>query len=88
MGHGRLPPSILIVSQRYPPYAVGEPLPCERIKHILKWVFHGAKDNIIPIKFSKGIYEALKQYENIEFTIYLEAEHDSWKETYENKKTL
>jgi len=32
------------------------------------------------------MYDALKEYGNIEFTVYPEANHDSWTKTYENPK--
>jgi predicted peptidase len=64
----------------------GIPGSAERIKHIPTWVFHGVKDTIVPIERSEEMYEALKQFGNIEFTVYPEADHDSWTETYENTK--
>lgn len=51
------------------------------------WVFHGAKDRIVPIYESEKMVAALKRCGgNPKFTIYPEAEHDSWTETYENPK--
>jgi predicted peptidase len=57
--------------------------------HVLKnlpiWAFHGAKDNIVPVQDTINMVEALKQCEgNIKLTIYPDAEHDSWTETYKN----
>lgn len=62
----------------------GDPSKAHRIKDIPIWVFHGAKDDIVPFGRSEEMYEALKEYGNIEFTVYPEANHDSWTETYEN----
>ncbi len=64
----------------------GDPAMAERIKHIPTWIFHGAKDDVVPIKYSEAMYEALKQYGNVEFTVYPEAMHDSWTETYADMK--
>ncbi len=64
----------------------GDPTRAERIKDLQVWVFHGAKDPVVPIERSEEMFDALKQYDNISFTIYPEAEHDSWTETYENPK--
>ena len=64
----------------------GDPAMAERIKHIPTWIFHGAKDDVVPIKYSEAMYDALKQYGNAEFTVYPEANHDSWTETYANMK--
>jgi len=64
----------------------GDPAKAHRIKDIPIWVFHGAKDDIVPLKRSEEMYEALKEYGKIEFTVYPEANHDSWTETYEKPK--
>jgi len=64
----------------------GDPSKAHIIKDVPVWVFHGAKDDVVPIKRSEEMYEALKEYGNIEFTVYPEANHDSWTETYENPK--
>ena len=60
----------------------------ERIK-ILKdtpiWAFHGAKDNAVPLKNSQELVDVLKKHNgNVRFTIYPDAGHDSWTETYES----
>ena len=50
------------------------------------WVFHGAKDPTVPLSESQQMVDALKQAgaANVQFTIYPEAKHDSWTETYNN----
>ncbi|WP_290663351.1 prolyl oligopeptidase family serine peptidase [Ignavibacterium sp.] len=57
-----------------------------KIKHLPVWVFHGAKDNVVPVTESQQMFDALKQCgaENIKLTIYPEANHDAWTETYNN----
>ena len=63
----------------------GEPISTRAIKDVPTWVFHGAKDDIVPLRRSKEMVEALKaRGGNVKFTIYPEAMHDSWTETYEN----
>jgi predicted peptidase len=64
----------------------GDPSRADAIKSIPTWIFHGAKDQIVPIEHSRNMYEALKQYGNVKFTVYPEAEHDSWTETYMSPK--
>lgn len=64
----------------------GDPTKAEKIKDMPIWVFHGAKDTVVPIERSEEMFEALKEFDNISFTVYPEAEHDSWTETYENPK--
>ena len=49
------------------------------------WTFHGQKDDVIPFSRSEEIVTALKKHgSSIKFTIYPEAGHDSWTETYDN----
>jgi len=51
------------------------------------WVFHGAKDSVVPIEKSEEMVKALKKVnENVKFTVYPEATHDSWTETYNNQE--
>ena len=64
----------------------GDPSKAHLIKDVPVWVFHGAKDDVVPIKRSEEMYDALKEYGKIEFTVYQEANHDSWTKTYENPK--
>lgn len=43
------------------------------------WIFHGAKDNVVPVKHSEEMAKALKMAgANVKLTIYPEAGHDSW----------
>ncbi len=57
-----------------------------KIKHLPAWVFHGAKDSVVPLRESEEIVGVLKKCgaEEIKFTIFPEAGHDSWTETYNN----
>ena len=55
------------------------------IAHIPVWVFHGAKDPIVPLEMSQKMVDALKKNGgDPKFTIYPEAGHDSWTATYAN----
>jgi len=54
-------------------------------KDVPTWVFHGAKDTVVPVENSLRIIEELKQSgSSVIFTIYPEAGHDSWTDTYNN----
>ncbi len=57
-----------------------------KISHIPTWVFHGAKDNVVPVSESQEMVKALENCgaKEIKLTIYPEANHDSWTETYNN----
>jgi predicted peptidase len=50
------------------------------------WVFHGAKDPTVSLTESETMVAALKKAEvtDLQFTVYPEAKHDSWTETYNN----
>jgi predicted peptidase len=65
----------------------GDPKTAERIKHIPTWVFHGAKDQAVKLQRSEEMVDALKAAGGKpEFTVYPDANHDSWTETYNNPK--
>jgi predicted peptidase len=55
------------------------------IKKLPVWVFHGAKDDVVPLSESEDMVNALKGLGSpVKFTVYPEANHDSWTETYNN----
>ncbi|MBD2439391.1 prolyl oligopeptidase family serine peptidase [Nostoc sp. FACHB-110] len=63
----------------------GEPEEARSLKNIPVWAFHGAKDKIVPLNESEDMVAALKACGgNVKFTVYPEAEHDSWTQTYHN----
>ena len=61
----------------------GEPIWAKKIKHIPEWVFHGAKDKVVPLTRSETMVKAVKKAGGeVRFTIYPEAGHDSWTQAY------
>lgn len=49
------------------------------------WAFHGAMDQVVPLEGTVKIIQALRQAgSNPKLTIYPDANHDSWTETYDN----
>ena len=63
----------------------GDPFMARMIPHLPAWVFHGAKDDVVPLQASQEMVDALKKAGGkVEFTVYPEAGHDSWTETYNN----
>jgi len=50
------------------------------------WAFHGAKDTVVDPGESERMVKALKEIgaKNVKLTIYPEAGHDAWTETYNN----
>jgi len=63
----------------------GDPKRAGRIGQLPIWVFHGAKDEAVPIKHSEEMVAALKKSgSDVKFTVYPDAGHDSWTTTYNN----
>jgi predicted peptidase len=55
------------------------------VKDIPVWAFHGMRDNVIPIERSLELVRALEKIDgNVKFTVYPEANHNSWTQTYNN----
>jgi predicted peptidase len=56
-----------------------------RLKNVPVWAFHGAKDKVVPVQRSQEMVDEVKAAGgDAKLTIYSEAEHDSWTQTYEN----
>ena len=64
----------------------GRPLTARNIAHLPVWVFHGAKDKTVPLEQAERMVNALKKAgaKQARFTVYPDAGHDSWTQTYEN----
>jgi predicted peptidase len=61
----------------------------EALKSLGVWAFHGGKDPVVPAEESERMVNLLKRVgvSDVKLTIYPEAGHDSWTETY-NKPEL
>jgi predicted peptidase len=65
----------------------GDPILARTLKDVPIWAFHGAKDSVVPVEESKRLVEAVNaRGGNAKLTIYPDANHDSWTETYNNPK--
>lgn len=63
----------------------GNPNEAGRIKDVPTWAFHGAKDEVVPLSGSTDMINAMKNRGgNPKLTVYPEAGHDSWTESYNN----
>jgi len=63
----------------------GFPKRAERLVNVPIWAFHGAKDPVVPLAESQQLVELLAaRGADVKLTIYPEAGHDSWTETYAN----
>ena len=46
-----------------------------------------AKDSVVPLSASETMVEALRKAQgNVQFTVYPDADHDSWSATYDNSE--
>lgn len=55
------------------------------VKDVPVWAFHGAKDNVVPLRASEEMVAAVKGLGGeAKLTVYPDAGHDSWTETYAN----
>jgi pimeloyl-ACP methyl ester carboxylesterase len=64
----------------------GDPLQLWKIRHTPVWIFHGAKDPVVPVIASSVMADTLKLYGNVQLTVYPKGRHDKWNETYDNMK--
>ena len=65
----------------------GEPGQAEKIKDVPFWVFHGAKDGVVPPEMSRSIVAAIKAAGGKpKYREYPEAQHNSWSATYSDPK--
>ncbi|MEP7376976.1 MAG: prolyl oligopeptidase family serine peptidase [Chitinophagaceae bacterium] len=56
-----------------------------KLRHMPVWCFHGAKDDVVLPAESRKMVDALKKYNsNVRFTLYPDANHNSWEPTYNN----
>lgn len=56
------------------------------LKSLGVWAFHGAKDPVVKLAESERMIDALRSARcpDVKLTVYPEAQHDSWTETYNN----
>ncbi len=53
------------------------------------WVFHGAKDNVVPPGLSEQMVTALKKRNaSVKFTLYPDANHNSWDAAFAEKELM
>ena len=58
----------------------------EALKTLGVWAFHGGKDSSVPVAESQRMVDLLQKIgvKDVKLTIYPDAGHDSWTETYNN----
>ncbi len=61
----------------------GDPTAVCGIGRLPVWAFHGAEDTVVPVERSEELVDALGACGgDVRFTVYPEAGHDAWTETY------
>jgi predicted peptidase len=58
------------------------------LKSLPIWAFHGGKDPVVKVEESQRMIDAFKRAgdDDVKLTVYPEAQHDSWTETYNNEE--
>ena len=68
-----------------PVSGIGDPADARKLGALPIWVFHGAKDPIISVEYSRKMVAAIKAAGgNVRYTEYPEAHHNIWKRTYDD----
>lgn len=63
----------------------GDPATAESMRHVPIWAFHGEQDNVVPVRRSQEMVEAVtKAGGNARLTVYPGVGHNSWSATYDN----
>ena len=67
---------------------LADPKKAAVLKSLGVWAFHGGKDPVVPLAESERMIDTLKRTgcKDVELTVYPEAQHDSWTETYNNPR--
>lgn len=64
---------------------LGYPEAVTRVKDVPIWAFHGIDDDVLPIRLTQVLVDALvKAGGNIRYTYYENTGHDAWTRTYAN----
>jgi predicted peptidase len=67
----------------------GSPATAGKMKKVNFWVFHGAKDDVVPQSCSDVMVDALKKANApVKYTIYPEANHNSWDAAFAEPELL
>jgi predicted peptidase len=65
----------------------GDPSQVCALKDVPVWAFHGARDPVVPVRASQEMVDALRACGgDARLTVYPEAGHDSWTQTYDDPR--
>ncbi len=78
-----------IFAAAFPICGGAAPGAADKMKKINWWVFHGAKDDVVPQSCSDVIVEALKKVNApVKYTVYPDANHNSWDAAFAEPELL
>lgn len=61
----------------------------QRVKHVAFWIFHGSADDVVEVKFSREMYERLKELKaDAKYTEYHRVGHESWTNAFAESNLL
>lgn len=68
----------------------GDPLQAKKYaKNTSLWIFHGAKDDVVPVHFSQVMYKALQDAgASVFYTEYPEDKHNSWDSVFKEEQLM
>ena len=67
----------------------GDPSTAKKLKKTNWWVFHGAKDDVVPPAYSQEMVSALQAGKaKVKFTLYPNANHNSWDAAFAEPELL
>lgn len=80
LAHSRRPElRVTAVADAVDPYAAL----AARVKHIPTWIFHGAKDDVVPPDDDRRTFAAMQAAgADVQYTEFPEVNHNSWDEAY------
>jgi len=79
-----------VFSAAFPICGGGHPESAKRYAgKVAFWIFHGAKDNVVLPLYSDQMVKAIQKYGgNVKFTLYPEANHNSWDNAFAEPELL
>lgn len=78
-----------IFAAAFPICGGAHPATAPKLKKVDWWIFHGAKDDVVPPQASEVMNKALRKVgANVKFTLYPTANHNSWDPAFAEKELL
>jgi predicted peptidase len=75
-----------VFAAAFPICGAADPQSAASVKKVSWWIFHGAKDDVVPPNSSIEMAAALsKENADVRFTLYPEANHNSWDSAFAEK---